>query len=72
MCLLVFTQHQNHLRMLIFFLYQPFYFILIFSLVLGMTLDSRLNWEEHINNMKAKAKRALSTMKAIAGKKMGW
>ena len=23
---------------------------------LGMTLDSRLNWEEHINNQKAKAK----------------
>ena len=39
---------------------------------LGMTLDSRLNWEEHINNLKAKAKRALNTMKAIAGKKMGW
>ena len=35
---------------------------------LGMTLDSRLNWEEHINNLKAKAKRALNTMKAIAGK----
>ena len=36
-----------------------------------MTLDSRLNWEEHINNLKAKAKRALNTMKAIAGKKWG-
>ena len=34
---------------------------------LGMTLDSRLNLEEHINNLKAKAKRALNTMKAIAG-----
>ena len=33
---------------------------------LGMTLHSRLNWEEHINNLKAK--RALNTMKAIAGK----
>ena len=38
---------------------------------LGMTLDSRLNWEEHINNLKAKAKRALNTIKAIAGKKWG-
>ena len=36
-----------------------------------MTLDSRLNWEEHINKLKAKAKRALNTMKAIAGKKLG-
>ena len=35
---------------------------------LGMTLDSRLNWGEHINNLKTKAKRALNTMKAIAGK----
>ena len=35
------------------------------------TLDSRLNWEEHINNLKAKAKRALNTMEAIAGKKWG-
>ena len=35
---------------------------------LGMTLDSRLNWEEYINNLKAKAKRSLNTMKAIAGK----
>ena len=34
----------------------------------GMTLDSRLNCEEHINNLKAKAKRALNTMKAIAEK----
>ena len=38
---------------------------------LGMTLDSRLNWEEHINNLKAKAKRALNTMKVVAGKKWG-
>ena len=34
----------------------------------GMTLDSRLNWEEYINNLKAKVKRAINTMKAIAGK----
>ena len=36
---------------------------------LGMTLYRRLNWKEHINNLKAKAKRALNTMKVVAGKK---
>ena len=35
---------------------------------LGMTLDSRLNWEEYINKLSAKAKRTLSTIK-IAEKK---
>ena len=38
---------------------------------LGMTLDSRLNWEEHINKLRAKAKRALNIIKVIAGKKWG-
>ena len=30
---------------------------------LRMTLDSRLNWEEHINKLRAKEKRALNTIK---------
>ena len=36
-----------------------------------MTLDSRLKWEEHINKLRAKAKRALNTIKVVAGKKWG-
>ena len=36
---------------------------------LGMTLDSRLNWEEHIDRVRAKGERALSTIKMVAGKK---
>ena len=35
---------------------------------LGMTLDSRLNWEEHINKLRAKTKRTLNTIRVIAGK----
>ena len=38
---------------------------------LGMTRDSRLNWEEHINKLRAKAKRALNTIKVVTGKKWG-
>ena len=38
---------------------------------LWMTLDSRLNWEEHINKLRTKAKRALSTIREVAGKKQG-
>ena len=38
---------------------------------LGMTLDSRLNWEEHINKLRPKAKRALNTIKVVAGKNWG-
>ena len=38
---------------------------------LGMTLDSRKNWEEHINKLRAKAKRALNTVRVVAGKKWG-
>ena len=38
---------------------------------MGMTLDSRLNWEEHINKLRAKAKRALNTIKVVVGKKWG-
>ena len=36
-----------------------------------MTLDSRLNREEYINKLIAKVKRALNTIKVVAGK-MGW
>ena len=32
---------------------------------LGITLDSRLNWEEHINKLRAKAKIALKTKNYI-------
>ena len=35
---------------------------------LGMTLDSKLNWEVHIVRIRAKAKRALNTIKVVAGK----
>ena len=35
----------------------------------GMTQDSKLNQLEHINKLRAKAKRALSTIKVVAGKK---
>ena len=38
---------------------------------LGMTLDSRLNWEEHIKKLRAKAKWSLKTLKVVAGKKWG-
>ena len=36
-----------------------------------MILDSRLNWEEHINKFRAKAKRALNTIKVEPGNKWG-
>ena len=35
---------------------------------LGMTQDSRLNWKEHINKLRAKAKRTLNTIKVVAGR----
>ena len=35
----------------------------------GMTLDSRLNWGEHINKLRTKVKRALNTIKVVAEKK---
>ena len=38
---------------------------------LGMTLYSKLNWEEHINKLRAKAKKALNTIKVEAEKKWG-
>ena len=38
---------------------------------LRMTLDSRLNWEEHIKKLRAKAKRALNAIKMVVGKKRG-
>ena len=37
--------------------------------LLEMTLDSRLKWEEHINRVGAKAKRALNTVKVVANEK---
>ena len=36
-----------------------------------ITLDSRLNWEEHIKKLRAKAKKALNSIKVVAGKKWG-
>ena len=33
---------------------------------LEMTLDSKLNWKEHIIGIKAKVKKALNTIKAVA------
>ena len=35
---------------------------------LAMTLDSRLNWEEHINKVRAKAKRAFNFIRMVAEK----
>ena len=37
---------------------------------LGMTLDGRLNWEEHINKLRAKAMRALNTIRVVTSKKL--
>ena len=34
-------------------------------------LDNRLNWEEYINKLRVKAKRALNTIKVVTGKKWG-
>ena len=36
-----------------------------------MTLDSRLNWKEHVNKLRVNAKRAINTIKAVGGKKWG-
>ena len=41
------------------------------SQFLGMTLDSRLNWEEHINKLKAKSKESIKYYKSGSGKEMG-
>ena len=38
---------------------------------LEKTLDNRLNWEEHIGRVRAKAKISLNTIKMVAGKKWG-
>ena len=35
------------------------------------TVDRRLNWVEYINKLRAKAKRALNTVKVVSGKKWG-
>ena len=34
-----------------------------------MTLDSKLNWEEHIDTVRPKAKRVLNAIKVVPGKK---
>ena len=36
-----------------------------------MTLDSKLNWDEHIKKLRAKAKRALNNKRVVARKKWG-
>ena len=36
-----------------------------------MKLESRLNWEEYISKLRAKAKRELNTIRLIAGDKDG-
>ena len=36
---------------------------------LGITLDIRLNWKEYISKLRVKAKRALNTIRVVAGKK---
>ena len=36
-----------------------------------MIPDSRLNWEEYITKLRAKAKRTLDIIKVVAGKKLG-
>ena len=35
------------------------------------TVDRRLNWVEYINKLRAKAKRALNTIKVVVGNKRG-
>ena len=35
---------------------------------LGIAIDSKLSWEEHINKLRAKEKKALSTIKVVEGK----
>ena len=39
--------------------------------LLEMTLESRLNWEEHIDKVRVKAKKALNSIKVVAGKQWG-
>ena len=36
-----------------------------------MKLGSRLNFKEHINKLRAKAKRTLNNIKVVAGKTLG-
>ena len=38
---------------------------------LGVTLDSRLNWEEHIKKLRDKAKRELNSIRVVEEKKWG-
>ena len=39
-------------------------------MILVLEDDTRLNWGEHINKVRAKAKKALKTNRAVARKKL--
>ena len=39
--------------------------------LLGVILDSRLNWDEHFNRVRTEAKKALNTIRVVVGKKWG-
>ena len=41
------------------------------TLLLGMTLNSRLNCEKHITKRRAKIKKTINTIKVVTGRKRG-